>query len=246
MRRRAWITVVLAVLTVAYFAGVALAQDTGADRGGESVKISYLDWFIVKGGLIGWAIMLLSVISWAIIIEHFISIRRLNILPDGVRAQIQQMVDAKQYREVIDLTAAEPSFFSYLIHQSLTEAAHGYPAMERAMEEAAEERTTKLLRKIELLNVIGNVSPMMGLLGTVYGMILAFSRIVQKGGMPDPADLASDIGVALVTTFWGLIVAIPALAVYATMRNRIDALSSEALMVSQEMLSRFRPGAKKD
>jgi len=79
----------------------------------------------------------------------------------------------------------------------------------------------------------------------VFGMILAFSKIVEEKGMPDPSQLAESVGVALVTTFWGLIVAIPALAVYAFMRNRIDALTSESMMLAQTIISAFRPGAKR-
>ena len=241
MRRMLWIQMVLAGGMLLGIASLALAQSPA----GQTVRISYLDWFVQKGGVIGWLLIAIDVASWALIIEHFISIRRINILPETARAQIDQMVESKQYREVIEYTAAEPSMLSFVVHQSLTEAARGYAAMERAMEDATEERTTKLLRKIELLNVIGNVAPMMGLLGTVYGMIKAFSRIVQAGEMPKPGALAQDIGIALVTTFWGLVVAIPALAVYALMRNKIDALSGEVLVTAQGILSAFRPGAKK-
>lgn len=241
MRRRILISVALGALALLWFAGMALAQPAA---GGGVTRTSYFEWFIIRGGVIAWLLIAIDVASWAIIIEHFISIRRLNILPEPVRDQIGSMVEAKQYREMIEYTSGEPSFLSYVVHQGVAEAAHGYGSMERAMEEAAEERTTKLLRKIELLNVIGNVSPMMGLLGTVYGMIRAFSKIVEYGGTPDPSVLADSVGIALVTTFWGLIVAIPALAVYAIMRNRIDALTSEAMMIAQEMISTFRPGAR--
>ncbi len=241
MRRRLWISGLLTALTVLWFTTRAMAQ--GAEGG--KIEISYFDWFIIKGGVIGWLLIAIDVASWAVIIEHFISIRRTTVLPDIVREEVGQLVEGKQYRDVIEYTSTEPSMLSYMLHQSLTEAAHGYAAMERAMEEAAEERTTKLLRKIELLNVIGNVAPMLGLLGTVYGMILAFSKIVSAGGMPDASKLAASVGVALVTTFWGLVVAIPALAVYAFMRNRIDTLSSEAMMLAQTIISAFRPGAKR-
>ncbi len=242
MRRRILISAGLTAMVVMWFAGVAMAAEEDV---GDVTKIKYFDWFVVKGGFIGWLLIAIDVASWAVIIEHFVTIRRINILPEAVRAQIIQMVADKQYKEMIEYTETEPSTLSYLVHQSLSEASHGYAAMERAMEEASEERTTKLLRKIELLNVIGNVSPMMGLLGTVYGMIRVFSTIVQSGGMPDASSLAGGVGTALVTTFWGLIVAIPALAVYAVMRNRIDALSSEAMTVAQETILNFRPGAKK-
>ena len=242
MRHTLWIKLALACGILLGLAGVALAQQTVT---GGTTQISYFEWFIKKGGVIGWLLIAIDVASWALIIEHFITIRRPNILPDPIRGQIDQMVDEKRYREVIEYTSSEPSMLSYVVHQSLAEAAHGYAAMERALEEATEERTTKLLRKIELLNIIGNVSPMMGLLGTVYGMIKVFSKIVEQKGTVDPGELAGGVGTALVTTFWGLIVAIPALAVYAVMRNRIDALASEATMFGQEIISTFRPGARK-
>ena len=99
-----------------------------------------------------------------------------------------------------------------------------------AIDEAVEERASRLFRKIEYLNVIGNISPMMGLLGTVIGMIGAFRRInVAGGGMPDASILAGDISMALVTTFWGILIAIPALAAHAVFRNRIDAFAAESV-----------------
>jgi len=196
------------------------------------------------GGVIGAVLWLMSIAMVAIVVEYFIAIRRTNIIPEMVHGQIRELFEAKQYREAIDLTASEPSYLSYVVHAALTEAAHGYPAMERAMEEAAEERTTKLLRHIEWLNLMGNISPMLGLLGTVWGMINAFFKIVQVGGVPNPGELAGAIGIALVTTLLGLAVAIPSLAVYSLMRNRIDALSSEAMVASQDLISNFRPGKK--
>jgi biopolymer transport protein ExbB len=210
---------------------------------GEEVDL--FDILFVRCGAIGYVLWALSVGTIALIIKYFIDIRRVNVLPADVHGQVSQQFEGKQYREAIELTANEPSFLSYLVHASLAEATHGYPAMERAMEEAAEERTTRYLRQIEWLNVIGNISPMLGLMGTVWGMIMAFFTIVEKGGQPNPADLANDIGVALVTTLLGLAVAIPSLAVYAVMRNRIDSLSSEAIVASQELISSFRPGGKR-
>ena len=194
-------------------------------------------------GLIGYVIWGLSLVMLGLVIKYFIDIRRANILPVDVQQQVQERLEQKEYRDVIDMTAEEPSYFSYLMHAALTEAAHGYPAMERAMEEAAEERTAKMLRGIEWLNLIGNISPMLGLMGTVWGMIGAFFGIVEAGGTPEPAKLATSIGQALVTTLLGLAVAIPSLMVYGIMRNRIDSLTSEAMVSSQELISTFRPGA---
>ncbi len=203
------------------------------------------DVLFIKAGPVGWLIWLISIGTVALIIEHFISIRRVNILPDLTRTEIESLFENKQYREAIDLTAAQPDMLSYCVHSALVEAPHGYAAMERAMEEATEERTTKLLRKIEWLNLIGNIGPMLGLFGTVWGMIDAFFTIARsETGTANAKELAPAIGMALVTTLLGLAVAIPSLAVYAVMRNRIDALSSETMLTCQELISSFRPGRK--
>jgi biopolymer transport protein ExbB len=204
----------------------------------------FFDMLVLGGGTIGFVIWGLSVVTVAIIIQFVITIRRGTISPDLIRQQIQAMFENRQYREAIEATAGEPSMLSHVVHAAMTEAAHGYAAMERAMEEAAEERTTKLLRRIEWLNLIGNVSPMLGLLGTVWGMVLMFMEIGASPTMPPPNKLANSIGIALVTTLLGLGVAIPALSVFSIMRNRIDALSSEAMMISEELISTFRPAPK--
>ena len=210
------------------------------------LAVQYAEILFVKCGAIGWVLWGLSVVTMAIIIQYFMTIRRATIMPGSVRGQIQSLFESKQYRDAITLTGRQGDFLSSVVHAALSEAAHGYPAMERAMEEACETRTTRLLRQIEWLNLLGNIGPMLGLMGTVWGMIQAFFTIfAQGGGAPDPAKLAGAIGTALVTTLVGLGLAIPALAVYAIMRNKIDSLSSEAMLVSQELISNFRPGSKK-
>ncbi len=113
--------------------------------------------------------------------------------------------------------------------------------MENGMAEMMEQETTHLLRKIEWLNILGNVAPMVGLFGTVWGMIDAFNQIVVKGGQPEPADLAGGISVALVTTWWGLIIAIPALAAYGSLRNRIDSLVAEIAVFAENLLRNIHP-----
>jgi len=206
-----------------------------------AADIKYFEVLMVECGVIGWILWAMSIVTLAIIVQYFITIRGENILPAAVLDQVRELFDEKQYGEAIEMSAGEPSFLSYVVHAGLSDASHGYPAMERAMEEAAEERTTKLLRQIEWLNLIGNISPMLGLLGTVWGMILAFQEIKAAGGAPDPGALGGAISIALVTTLLGLSIAIPALAVFAVMRNRVDALTSEAMVAAQDLISTFRP-----
>ncbi len=208
-------------------------------------ETSMMEILFLQCGEIGYVLWALSLVTLSVIIEYFISIRRANIIPDGLRARVEELFEKKQYRDVIELTADDESYLGYTINAALSEAARGYGAMERALDEAAEERTSKLLRKVEWLNLIGNVSPMLGLMGTVWGMIGAFFTIVSQGGSPDAGALAGDIGVALVTTLLGLAVAIPSMAVYGVMRNRIANLSADAILVAEDLISAFRPGGAK-
>lgn len=202
-------------------------------------------FFVAQGSMLGtaiiWFLLLLSIGSFGLMGYMWLNNRRINILPEGVVQQAKRLIQERQYRDLLNLVSQEESYFSQVLSSSLREASHGYGAMARAMEQAGDEFTTRRLRRIELLNVIGNVAPMIGLFGTVYGMILTFQGIVASGGRPNPVDLAGGIGTALTTTFWGLVVAIPSLAGYAVIRNNIDALTSEASLAAGEIVNQFRP-----
>ena len=117
------------------------------------------------------------------------------------------------------------------------------------LDTATVEQSARLFRKIEYLSVIGNIAPMMGLLGTVIGMIFAFRELSDSQGAPRAADLAEGIYLALITTVEGLIVAIPSLAAFAVFRNRVDHLVAEVTYVAQHVtapLKRGRPKASVD
>ncbi len=193
------------------------------------------------GSLIIWFLLLLSTLSIGGIGYLSLTNQRKNILPMGVLDEIKRLLDQGEYKQVIDLTAQENSFFSRILQFGLQEAPRGYAAVIRRLHQSAEELTMHRFRRVEYLNVLGQVSPMIGLFGTVYGMILAFRAIVISGGNPDPVLLAGGIGTALTTTFWGLIVAIPALAGYTVIRNRIDALTAEATIEAEILLNQFKP-----
>jgi biopolymer transport protein ExbB len=234
-------------------AGAALLAGwgTAAAAEGETVRRTVFDIMYVatfgkdQFNLIGFmdmmVIYLCSIASVALIIEHAITIRRTVIVPELSVAQVKTMFDERRFREALEFCQTDPSFVSGVIHAGLIEAANGYEAMENAMQEAADERSARLYRKIEWLNLLGNIAPMLGLLGTVWGMIMAFGEIEAKGGKANPSDLAGGILVALFSTFMGLVVAIPALAGYGIFRSRVEQMSMEASLVAEELLANFKP-----
>ncbi|MDX1682271.1 MAG: MotA/TolQ/ExbB proton channel family protein [Phycisphaeraceae bacterium] len=226
-----------------YSAMPVLAQ---SDSEGQT---SFFEAFLWSDDPLGlfviWLLLIMSFVSIGLAISFVLKFRRQTLVPEETEQAIQQMIDSKQYREAIEYANSDESYLAKLVSAAMGEASNGYGAMERAIEEQGDVEISRYLRPIEILNVLGNISPMLGLFGTVYGMIVAFQQLVASGGSPDPAELAAGISTALVTTFWGLVVAIPALAAYALVRNKIDALTSEGMVMAEEIISPFKPGAKK-
>jgi biopolymer transport protein ExbB len=116
-----------------------------------------------------------------------------------------------------------------------------FEAMEKSLEEMMEEENTKLYGRLSWLSLIAAVAPMMGLLGTVGGMIGAFNQIAASKGQATPDQLANNISMALITTMLGLMVAIPVTAAFVFLRNRVVAYSLEISAVIEDMFERFRP-----
>ena len=229
--------VTLLVTTAATFA------DSGESSFGEAFFISRRSDGSVElfGSGVTWLLLLMSMCSIGLMVHLSLANRRQTVLPDELVKQIRRNIKKKQFQSAINLASKNNSYLGKILVAAFLEAKFGFPSMMRSLEQTADELATARLRRIELLNVFGQVSPMIGLFGTVYGMILAFGAIVASGGSADPVALAGGIGTALTTTFWGLVVAIPALSGYAIIRNKIDELTVEATIAAEEILNNFRP-----
>jgi len=221
----------------------SLYAQSGESSFGEAFFVSKRNDGSIEllGSTVTWLLLLMSMGSIGLMIHLALANRRSTVLPDQLVKSIRSHIKKKQFQSAINLASKDNSYLGNILVAAFLEAKFGFPAMMRALEQTADERATARLRRIELLNVFGQVSPMIGLFGTVYGMILAFGAIVASGGSAEPVALAGGIGTALTTTFWGLVVAIPALAGYAILRNKIDELTVEATIVGEEILNNFRP-----
>ena len=224
--------------------------------GGGGVSVSLFEAFFVQrhpdtreiellGTAIVWLLLALSAVCVGLIVSVAVATTRPRILPPDTYTAVKEALGKKDLKGALRVAEGCDSYVAAVVSAALYDARAGFGAMIRALEQTSEELTVRRLRRVEPLNIVGNVSPMIGLFGTVYGMILAFREIVAAGGQPDPVGLASGIGTALTTTFWGLIVAIPALTGYALLRNKIDALTIEATREAEELINRYRPRAKK-
>ena len=187
---------------------------------------------LLASGLIGLIIIILSVVAVGFIIEHAISIRKERLMPEATLQQLEEMIHSGRYAEATEF-CRDPKNYSLATDVILAGleryqgSEFGFAEYKSAVEEAGEDNTARLYRKTDVLNVIAAIAPMLGLLGTVQGMILAFNQLARTDQVAKPADLADNISLALVTTFEGLVVAIPAMVAFSYFRNRIDSLVSE-------------------
>lgn len=191
------------------------------------------------GGTIGWIIMALSLWMVAMVVQHLLAVRRTVLIPPGLADNAQRLIGTGNFRQALEECSAHPSFLSYVLSAGLAETALGYTAVEKAMEDASQQQAARMYRRLEYFTVIGTIAPMLGLLGTVWGMILAFKEFEAKAN-PQVSELAPGIYKALVTTLQGLCVAIPSLGAYAVLRNRVDELVAEASLTGERVFSTFK------
>lgn len=214
------------------------AQDAAA----APVESSAFDVF-ADSGVIGMLIVLLSVVALALIIENFVSLKRDKLAPPELIDEVQALFDEEQFQEAMELCENEPSFFTKVAGAGIAKIGHSFDTIEKSIEEMGDEESIRLHQKIGWLSLIANLAPMMGLLGTVGGMVTAFDKIASSGGQASPAELAGGISMALLTTMFGLIVAIPTTAAFAFLRNRLVKTVIEVGAIVEDMFERFRPQA---
>ncbi len=214
-----------------------VAQPAAVEPPAEGMSLLAL---VKKGGVVGYLIILLSFIALALVIDYSISIRRSKLAPPRDMIVLKKLIQERKLDELKKLDQERTSFLSKVVIAGLNEVELGYQAMIKAMEDTSEALNARIARKIEHLNVIGNISPMMGLLGTVIGMLRCFNEISRVSGAIEPKQLAGGIFEALITTCMGLIVAIPALYFYALFRNRVDEFTGEAALAAEDLVASFK------
>ena len=202
---------------------------------------SYLGWLYDALGLFYSIIFLsLSFALVALIVMNALMARRENILPSDLIDGFESQLNAKKYQDAYELAKSDESFLGKVLSAGLARLSSGYPQAIEAMQEVGEEENMRLEHRLSYIALIGTVSPMFGLLGTVHGMVQAFEVIARSPVSPKPAELAGGISTALVTTLIGLWLAIPAIAAFNILRNRAARLVLEVGIVSENLMSRFQ------
>lgn len=219
-----------------------LAGEDGAARGGDT----FFHQYIIAGGGIVWFVLLpMSVATVYLAIDLAFTIRRRRLLPAEASGEILAIAHSAAPGQLLARLAARQDLASRTLLRTLGKSRRLQADAGRLHHIAAEclqEQGFNLLRKVEWCSIIGNVAPMVGLFGTVFGMIQAFDVLGVAGGQPPHDQLAAKISIALVTTFWGLLIAIPALAIHGIFRTRVETLISEAALEVEELLFQMPAG----
>lgn len=191
------------------------------------------------GGVIGYLIILLSFATVALIIDDALLLRRKVLIPPEEVGELDKGIRDGRYPKLTG-DEAPSSFVGKMTMAGVAERDRGYEAVVKAMEDEGDAQVGRLLRRVEHLNIIANVAPMLGLLGTVVGMVKCFNQISVSAGGADPRLLAAGIFQALMTTVMGLTVAIPTLFAFGMFRNRVDALAAEATATAEKLVAPLR------
>jgi biopolymer transport protein ExbB len=180
----------------------------------------------------------------ALVVWMALHYRTQAAVPHGLVREVQNLLDQNKYNEAYHRLVQDSSFLARVLASGVRKLPVGLSQAQRAMEMANEDATMEMEHRTTYLATVGTLGPMIGLVGTVYGMIVAFRVIASVGSTPQASQLAAGISTALYSTLEGIAISIPAIFFYAFYRNRIARVSLEVGMTAEPMLEQFAPGVR--
>ena len=252
--RGRWVLAVPALLFVLFVVAAgpsAKAQPPGeasasAVADGAKVETSegFLQWMWRASGMIGVVIAAMSFYLIALVFWMAFQYRKPNAIPENLLREVSELLTQRRFGEAYQRLAGDPSFLARVLAAGVRKLPTGQSAALRAMEMANDDATMEMEHRTTYLATVGTLGPMIGLVGTVYGMILSFRVIATAGASPQASQLAAGISTALFATLEGIAVSIPAIFFYAVFRNRISRISLEVAIAAESLLEQFSPGVR--
>ncbi len=205
---------------------------------------NYFLWVLRMSGVIGIVILCLSFYFITLITQRYMDLREQVTCPPEVVAQCQAFIEQRNFRELFTLVKAEGSYFSRMLSAGLAELPQGMHEAREAMDRVGDTETVEMEVKISMFAVLGSLGPMIGLLGTLKGMIGSFEAIARAGTQLKAAEVAGHISEALLLTFEGVALSVPAIYFYAFFKNRVSRLSTNGALKADEMLRQVSAALK--
>jgi len=218
---------------------------SNADATTPKQPTSLLMWAIKASGPIGMFLLVLSVYFTAKVIQFFLEIRLSEAVPAALVEKLDAAIKERKFQEAYDACRDNESFLARLVRTGVANLPNGRPEAKEAMNTVAEEIVTILEAKVNFLAIIGQLGPMIGLVGTIMGMIMSFQEIATAAGsQPKPEKVAEGISTALFITLEGVALAVPAIYFYSFFRNRISLIAMEATKVADRTINSLVAAAK--
>jgi len=208
---------------------------------------SLLVWIYKAEGIFFFPQLLMSIMLVAMIVLYAMQVSRKEFLPLDLVDSMDNLTKEKKFQEAYDTVKNNNSLAARLVTAGIVRlqtSGGQYEQAVEAMQEIGEDEGMKFDHRLSYLAMLANIATMVGLLGTVWGMVAAFMVIAQSDTSPKPSELATGVSQALVTTVWGLLQAIPAIIGHTVMKNRISRMMLETGIVAERMLSRFQSLSK--
>ena len=227
----------------------APAKSAAAPAGGAGAtppsRENMLQWAMRASGPIGLCLLLLSIYFTALVIRLFMEFRVSEAVPVALVDKLEAAIRDKKFQDAYDVCKDNDSFLARLVRTGIANLPNGRADAKEAMQQVTEEMVTTLEMKISYLAIIGTLGPMIGLVGTIWGMILSFQEIATAAGaQPRPEKVAEGISTALFITLEGVSLAVPAIFFFAFFRNRIAQMTMESTRVADRTINSLVAAAK--
>lgn len=242
-----FLLIVLGLAAVVFMAGpsavTAWAEEAAKEDKGEGSG-NFLVWVMVTSGVIGAVLLCLSIWFVAQVCRLFYELRPMVVVPPEIVAQVEDLINNRDFKAVFEVVKNDDSFFSRALSTGISELPNGLAEARDVMDRTGDSMTVEMEKKISMLAVMGSLGPMIGLLGTLKGMIASFSVIAMSGTQLKASQVAGGISEALLLTFEGVLLSVPAIFFFALFRNRVSALSSSGMLEADQFLRHFAHAAR--
>jgi len=222
----------------------AVAPEAG-DSAAPPARKSALRWVIDASGPIGLFLLCLSVYFTALVIKLFMELRVSEAVPAALVEKLETAIKDRKFQEAYDACRDNDSFLARLVRTGVANLPNGRAEAKEAMLDTQNEIVTSMEARISYLAIIGTLGPMIGLVGTIIGMIQSFQEIaLAAGSQPKPEKVAEGISTALFITLEGVSLSVPAIFFFALFRNRIAQMAMESAKVADRTITALLAAAK--
>ncbi|MGL6075563.1 MAG: MotA/TolQ/ExbB proton channel family protein [Fimbriiglobus sp.] len=244
--RRAWLSLIAVALVMLLAPSLGLAQDAPAEGGGEPKSQNNIFIHIITSVGIFW-ILLLPISVWlvAMVVLLALDLKMSAAIPAGFVDEFTDTVNKRKFKEAYDMARNDTSYLGRTLTAGMARLQYGIEDAREASMNTLEALKSDKEQKNNYTAVIATLGPLLGLVGTVFGMIMAFMELAKPGANPNPSVLAEGISHALAVTLVGVAISVPAIALNTYFRNRITQLMLEVGTVSDDLLTQMYHNSKK-